>query len=43
MYKVTDQWEVSAGGNVFFGERPHSFFGQFANDSNVFVGVRRSF
>jgi hypothetical protein len=42
-YKITDDWEVSAGGNVFFGESDHTFFGQFQNNSNVYAGLRYSF
>ncbi len=42
-YKLTDDWEVSAGGNLFFGEADHTFFGQFQNNSNVYAGLRFSF
>lgn len=42
-YKITDDWEISAGGNVFFGESDHTFFGQFQNNSNVYAGLRYSF
>jgi hypothetical protein len=42
-YKVTDNWELSAGGNLFFGEADHTFFGQFQNNSNIYAGARFSF
>ncbi len=42
-YKVNDQWTVSAGGNVFVGDDPHTFFGQFEENTNIYGGVRYSF
>lgn len=42
-YKIADDWEVSAGGNLFFGEADHTFFGQFQDNSNVYAGLRFSF
>jgi len=42
-YKIDDHWSVEAGANVFFGNRPHTFFGQFQKDSNLYVGVRYGF
>lgn len=42
-YKVDDHWAVVAGANVFFGHDPHTFFGQFENNSNLYAGVRYSF
>jgi hypothetical protein len=42
-YKLTDQWAVDAGGNIFFGRAEHTFFGQFENNTNLYVGVRRNF
>lgn len=42
-YKVNDAWLVTAGGNVFLGEEDYTFFGQFADNSNVYVGTRYSF
>jgi hypothetical protein len=32
-----------AGGNIFAGEEDHTFFGQFAENSNVYGAVRYSF
>ena len=34
---------VDAGVNDFFGREEHSFFGQFENNSNIYVGVRYNF
>ena len=42
-YKIDDHWSVEGGANVFFGSQQHTFFGQFENNSNVYVGVRYSF
>lgn len=42
-YKVSDDWRVEAGANVFFGEADHTFYAQFADNSNVYIGIRRSF
>lgn len=42
-YKTSDNWALSAGGNVFVGTNEHTFFGQFKNNSNVNLSVRYSF
>ena len=42
-YKITDDWTLDAGANLFMGAQPHTFFGQFKSSSNIFAGVRRSF
>jgi len=42
-YKVSDDWMVTAGGNVFLGRDDYTFFGQFEDNNNVYVGVRYSF
>lgn len=42
-YKVTDNLAVEVGANVFWGDYPHTFFGQFQNNTNVYVGLRCSF
>ena len=41
-YKLSDDWLVEGGFNVFYGEDA-DFFGQFENNSNIFLAVRRSF
>lgn len=42
-YKLSDQWRVEAGGNIFFGSDNHTFFGQFEDNTNIYAGVRWSF
>ncbi len=42
-YKVTDQWRVEMGANVFFGNHDHTFFGQFEDNTNLYFGTRYSF
>jgi len=42
-YKLSDAWLAEGGGNVFYGAEDDTFFGQFENNTNIFVGLRRSF
>jgi len=42
-YKLDDHWRVEVGGNVFLGSAEHTFFGQFARNTNAYVGLRFSF
>jgi len=42
-YRFDDHWTVEGGGNLFFGEDAHTFFGQFEKNSNVYMGVRYGF
>ena len=42
-YKIDDHWSTELGGNVFLGAKPHTFFSQFARDTNVYVALRYSF
>jgi hypothetical protein len=42
-YKVNDNLAVETGGNIFFGDYPQTFFGQFHNDTNIYMGFRYSF
>lgn len=42
-YKIDDHWTAEVGGNVFFGNEKHTFFGQFQNNSNVYMALRYSF
>ncbi|XOF34263.1 MAG: hypothetical protein ACL93V_02925 [Candidatus Electrothrix sp. YB6] len=42
-YKVTDNWLVDGGFNLFWGEDEHTFWGRFQDNTNAFVGVRYSF
>ncbi len=42
-YKVTDNWQVELGANVFAGEKTHTFFAQFEDNNNAYGSVRWSF
>ena len=39
-YQYNDQWLLSAGANVFFGQDEFSFFGQHQDNSNAWLRVR---
>jgi len=42
-YKLTDAWLLTTGTNQFWGNAPHTFFGQFEDADNVYAGARFSF
>lgn len=42
-YKITDQWAAEIGGNVFFGDDDHTFFGQFEDNTNIYAAIRWNF
>jgi len=42
-YKVSDSTAVEVGANIFFGDYPDTFFGQFRNNTNIYAAVRYSF
>jgi len=42
-YKVTDNLAVEVGANVFWGDYPHTFFGQFEDNTNIYTAIRYSF
>lgn len=42
-YRFSDRLFFNAGANLFEGERESSFYGQFEEDSNVFMRLRYSF
>ena len=42
-YKVTDNLALELGANIFFGDYPNTFFGQFQNNTNIYTAVRYSF
>ncbi len=42
-YKASDNVALEVGANVFFGDHPNTFFGQFQNNSNIYTAVRYSF
>lgn len=42
-YDLDDNWRLDLGGNLFLADSKHTFFGQFENNSNVYLGLRYSF
>jgi len=42
-YKYTDKIIMEAGANIFVGDAPYTFFGQFEKNTNIYVAVRYSF
>lgn len=42
-YKITDQWAAEVGGNIFAGDNDYTFWGQFADNTNIYAGLRWSF
>ncbi len=42
-YKMTDNWRLEAGGNIFIGKKLHTFFGQFEDNSNAYMGLRYNY
>lgn len=39
-YRYSDQWQITLGSNVFYGNFQDSFFGQFTEGSNAYLRVR---
>ena len=42
-YKINDRLAVEGGANIFTGRHDHTFWGQFEDNSNIFLGLRQSF
>ncbi len=42
-YKIRDNLKAEAGGNIFYGQKDHSFFGQFKDNSNIFTALHYDF
>lgn len=42
-YKINDSTWIEGGGNIFIGNEPYTFFGQFMDNSNIYVGFRLYF
>jgi len=42
-YKLTDQWALETGANIFAGSMDHTFWGQFADNTNVYGSLRYSY
>lgn len=43
LYKATDHLTFETGLNIFLGKYPHTFFGQFEDNTNVYAAMRYSF
>lgn len=42
-YKLTDQWLIDGGFNLFWGKDEYTFWGQFRDNSNIYAGLRYGF
>lgn len=42
-YKLSDDWLLTAGANIFSGRDDHTFLGQFEKNTNLYIGARYSF
>ena len=42
-YRHSDRWSFVAGGNLFVGDQPHTFFGQLEDATNAYVRLRLSY
>ncbi|PCI48269.1 MAG: hypothetical protein COB49_06195 [Alphaproteobacteria bacterium] len=42
-YKIRDNIKVEVGGNIFYGQKDYSFFGQLKDNSNIFTALRYDF
>jgi hypothetical protein len=42
-YRLDDNWALSGGLNLFYGDEQHTFFDQFEKDSNVYAAIRYGF
>ncbi|MDO6564911.1 hypothetical protein Q4488_16135 [Amphritea sp. 1_MG-2023] len=42
-YRYSDNLSVAVGANIFEGEKPNTFFGQFEDASNVYARIRYAF
>jgi hypothetical protein len=42
-YKLTDNWQVNGGANLFWGEDDYTFWGRFTENNNGYIGLRYSF
>ncbi len=42
-YKASDSLALELGANIFFGDHQNTFFGQFQDNTNIYIGLRYSF
>ena len=38
-YRMDDNWTIATGGNLFYGNEQHTFFGQYEDNSNIWMRV----
>ncbi len=42
-YQINDQWTAEVGGNIFTGNNDYTFWGQFADNTNLYASLRWNF
>ena len=42
-YRYSDQWTLTAGGSIFAGDKPQTFFSQLEDASNLYVRLRYNY
>jgi hypothetical protein len=42
-YRLDDNWSLSGGVNLFYGDEKYTFFGQLEKNSNVYTAIRYGF
>lgn len=42
-YKLNDSLKLALGGNIFWGDKEHTFFGQLQKNTNVYLRARYTF
>jgi hypothetical protein len=42
-YRYSDEWSLTGGANLFGGDKSHTFFNQFSDNSNAYVRFRYSY
>ncbi len=43
LYRIDDHWSAELGANLFWGEHDWTFFGQFAQNTNIYLAARYGF
>ena len=42
-YRITDNWLLDGGANLFWGAHDYTFWGRFQDNTNIYAGLRYSF
>ncbi|WP_285764169.1 hypothetical protein [Biformimicrobium ophioploci] len=42
-WRQSDEWQWTLGGNIYHGDAPHTFFGQFDRADNAYIRLKFSF